>query len=309
MTHALVILDLGLTMGLIFAPTALSMMLSFRCLDFPDLTVEASLPLGGAVCALTLAGGWPSASAFLLGAGAAAVAGSLTALIHDRLGLSKLLAGVIVLTMFYSIILRLMGGSNISLLGRETVFDAVAAAEEAGWFGELGGRLHAGRTALLSAIVLALAAFLLLALRTKPGLRLQAVGSNPLFAQDMGVATSAYIVGGLAAANALAGLSGALLAVHQGFADVNMGQGTLVVAIASLAIGEKLFRPVRSWPRIRLLLVAAVTGSVIYQAVIVLALRLGLAASDLKLATAVLVLMVMAWQYARPREVAAGRGY
>jgi putative tryptophan/tyrosine transport system permease protein len=300
MTHALVVLDIGLTMGLIFVPVALSMMLSLRCLDFPDLTVEASFPLGAAVCALAIGAGVAAGGALILGAIAGALAGTVTALIQRYVRLSKLLAGVIVLTMFYSITLRVMGASNISLLGSETVFDRAASWDVSVGF---GARLHPALALLLLALVAATAIGLEFFLGTVWGLRLQAVGNNELFARDMGIASSAYVIGGLAAANTLVAMSGGLLAMHQGFADVGMGQGILVVGIASIAIGERIMSVARSIGRIKALLAAAFVGSILYQLAVVGALRLGLAASDLKLATAIIVLAVMATQYARSRGV------
>lgn len=296
---------IGLTMGLVFVPSVLGLMLALRCLDFPDLGIEASVALGVATAGVCIAAG----HSFIVTAGAVVLtgmaAGTATSMLHVRFGVSKLLAGVIVLTASYSVALRIMGGPNVSLLGSSSLLDRVAE-----WPIGMLGSMPIGQIVFLSMLVGGLLTVTALFLRTIVGLRLRLVGANPVLAADLGVSRSVYLVGGVAAANALAALSGMLLAMLQGFSDASSGQGTLVMTVASLAIGEHLVIWLRRWGQVPALICAVMLGSVVYQTLIAVALRAGLPASDLKLGTAVLVTVVVALRkFDLGAQPALDRGY
>lgn len=290
-------LDIGLTMGLIFAWAVLSVALSFRLLNFPDLTAEGSLPLGAALCAVLLKCGLPPAAATALALLAGAGAGALTAFLHLRFRLNKFLAGIVVVAVTYSLSLRLMGTSNIGLLQSPTVFDPLRPLDGAGVAG-----LHAGRLLLLALIISAGAALLVAGLSSRWGLRLRVAGSNPVYARSVGIAVNGHMIVGLALTNVLAALSGALLAMHQGFADVGMGQGVLVLALASMTIGERL-APAGNLGFVVFVTAAAVGGSAVYQLLTAYAISMGIAPTDLKMATAVLVLAVVVLRRTRDDEL------
>lgn len=291
-------LDIGLTMGLVFAWAVLSVALSFRLFNFPDLTAEGSVPLGAAVCAVLLKEGFSPAAAAALALLAGAAAGATTAALHLRFRLNKLLAGIIVVAVTYSLSLRVMGTSNIGLLQAPTVFDPLRPLDEA-----LGGSLHAGRLLLLLLLLQAGALVLVAGLSSRWGLRLRVAGSNPVYAHSVGINVNRHLVVGLALTNALAALSGVLLSMHQGFADVGMGQGVLVLALASMTVGERL-TPAGNLGFVLFVVVAAAGGSAVYQLLTAYAISLGIAPTDLKLATAVLVLAVVALRRAGVAELA-----
>jgi putative tryptophan/tyrosine transport system permease protein len=298
-------IGIGLGMGLVFLPAVLGLMLALRCLDFPDLGIEASVALGAAAAGAAMAAGQSFAGTLAEVLVTGLAAGTATSLLHVRAGVPKLLAGVIVLTASYSVALRIMGGPNISLLGRSTVLDWAAT-----WPLGTIGMMPGGQILLLAGIVGAVVLIVVVFLHSLAGLRLRLVGTNPVLASDLGISRTAYIVGGVAAANAIAALSGMLLAMQQGFSDASSGLGTLVVAIASLAIGEHLARWLQRWSRVAVLVGAALLGSIAYQFLIAVALRAGMPASDLKLATALLVTAVVAFgRFDLGSRTTMGRGY
>lgn len=212
----------------------------------------------------------------------------MTAFFHVRFRINKLLAGIIVVAITYTVSLRIMGTSNIGLLEQPSVFDLVRT-----WDRFANGRFHAGTILLLAALVGAVCLAAGTALSTRPGLRLRAAGANPEYARLLGVRVPANMVTGLALTNGLAAFGGILASMNQGFADVGMGHGILILALAAMTIGERLV-PEKRLSYQAYVLLAALTGAIAYQTLVSYALRLGLAATDLKLATAVLVLLVIA---------------
>ncbi|MEI6514857.1 MAG: ABC transporter permease, partial [bacterium] len=167
------------------------------------------------------------------------------------------------------------------------------------------GRLHVGTIALLSGFIIVGVVALIWALSTRRGLRLRVAGSNPEYAKSLGINVSANVVIGLAITNALSAFSGLLLAMHQGFTDIGMGQGVLILALAAMTIGERLL-PEKSLPFHAFVLLAAILGSIVYQVVVAFAVRAGLAPTDLKLATAIMVLAVVAFRVSRNGEIFEG---
>lgn len=280
----------ALEQGLIFGIMALGVLISYKILDFPDLSVDGSFPLGAAVGASVLIKGYPPAAALLLAALAGAVAGSVTGFIHTRFKITHLLSGIIVMIGLYSINIRAMGGSaNQQLFNTQHLFKGNVPA-------------------IVILIVLVLAAKFLLdyLLHTQFGFALRALGDNPQVVTNLGLNADTYKILGLMVSGALIGLSGALMAQYQGYADVGMGAGMLVIGLAAIILGETVFSGFR---RVSLTTVA-ITGAVLYRVVVAGALRMGLPASDLKLVTAVLLLMILVLQRKNPqkRSLRGGRG-
>ena len=258
--------------GLAYAGLALGVYLTLRVLNFADITVDGSFALGGGSAALLLSEQVAVPVALLVAVGLGALAGMVTGLIHTRLGVNDLFAGILTTTGLYSITLRLMGRSNIPLTDVQ-----LAVSSDMQWL-----------IALLL-VVIGLIALLALLLRTDLGLALRAIGNNPVMARSNAISTRRGLTLGIAAGNAMVALAGALVATYQGFADVTMGLGSLILGLGAVIVGESVLRP-RSvgWS-----LVAVVVGSVLFRAMIALALQLGLDPVDLKLATALLLLAAL----------------
>lgn len=293
----IVTLDIGLVMGLLLAWAVLAIGLGFRLLDFPDLTVEGSLPLGAAVFAVLYKGGIPMPVSIIAALLAGAAAGALTGFLYVQFRLNKFLAGIIVIAISYSLSLRIMGASNIGLLQLDSIFDLVENLN-----GNLPDRLHIGTILLLISFVVLGGIVLLWALATRQGIRLRVAGSNPEYAKSLGINVSLNMILSLAITNALAAFSGLLLTMQQGFADISMGQGILILALAAMTIGERLL-PEKHLPFQVFVFLAAIVGSVTYQVLVAFAVHAGLASTDLKLATAVMVLSVVALRVSRNSEL------
>jgi len=290
----------AIEIGLIFGLVALGVFLSFRVINFPDLTVDGSFPLGGAVAAALIVAGWNPFAATAMALAAGALAGYLTAWLNVRLRITQLLASILVMIALYSINLRVMGKPNVALISEPTVFSLLAFADlPEYWLKPL----------ILLAIV-ALAKLLLdLFFASETGLAMRATGGNPRMARAQGISTDRFTVWGLALSNALVALAGALFVQTQGGADISMGVGTIVIGLAAVIIGETLL-PARS---LVLTTLACVLGAVLYRFFIATALNtdfMGLKAQDLNLVTAVLValaLLVPGSQRKLARLLPAGR--
>ena len=277
--------------GLVFGLVAIGVYLTLRVLAFPDLTVDGSYTLGGAITAVLIVHGVHPFPATLAAVGAGLCAGLITGILNTKLRLPALLAGILMMVGLYSINLRIMGGANVSLLRQVTAFDKVA-----GFLGLSSGSIVVSITVGLA---IAVVVFLILNwfLRTEIGLSLRATGDNEQMVRSLGVDTDKNIMLGCAISNGLCGLAGAVVAQGQGFADVGMGIGMIVMGLASVIIGEALFRP-RGVAR---LLLAAIGGAFCYRLFITIALRLGMAPGDLKLITAVLVVIALAVPFIRKK--------
>ena len=270
----------ALEIGLIFALVALGVLISFRILNFPDLTADGSFPLGGAVAAIMIAGGqspWLACAAAML---AGAAAGWVTAWLNVRLNILQLLASILVMIALYSINLRVMGAPNVALIGSPTVFSPLIgdASERAMWV----------QPGVLAAIVVAAKLLLDAYFASQSGLAMRATGANPRMARAQGISTNRAILTGMALSNALIALGGALFVQTQGGADISMGVGTIVVGLAAVIIGETLIPSRSLW----VITLATVLGAILYRLFIALALSadfIGLQAQDLNLVTAVLV--------------------
>ncbi|WP_447593324.1 ABC transporter permease [Aquipseudomonas campi] len=273
----------ALEIGLIFSLVALGVFISFRLLRFPDLTVDGSFPLGGAVAAVLIAGGWDPFTATLVAVAAGALAGVATAVLNVHLKIMDLLASILMMIALYSINLRIMGKPNIPLIMEPTMFTILQPE----WLVD-----YVARPLILVLIVIAAKIGLDLYFATQQGLAIRATGSNPRMARAQGINTGAMIILGMAISNGLVALGGALFAQTQGGADISMGIGTIVIGLAAVIVGESIL-PSRKllWATL-----AVVLGAVVYRFFIALALNsdfIGLQAQDLNLVTAVLVVVAL----------------
>ncbi|ERI12939.1 ABC transporter permease [Ochrobactrum sp. EGD-AQ16] len=267
-------------LGLVFAFVAIGVYLAFRVLDFPDLTVDGSFPLGAAVTGVLILGGMNPWLAAIIAMIAGAAAGLVTATLNVRFKILNLLASILTMIALFSVNLRVMGAPNISLISQDTMLTP--------FFGH-GIPEYYVRPLFLFVLV-AIAVFIVWRfLESDMGLAMRATGANPKMARAQGVRTDRQIYLGMALSNALVALGGALFAQTNGFADVTSGAGTIVVGLAAVIIGETLLRS----RFILVILLGCVLGSIIYRIAIQFALSkgsaFGLQASDLNIATALLV--------------------
>src|SRR5262245_20754386 len=273
----------AIEIGLVFGLVALGVFLSFRVLNFPDLTVDGSFPLGAAVTATLIVNGFDPYLATAVAIIAGALAGLLTAFLNLRFGILHLLASILTMIALYSINLRIMGRPNVAILNEPTV---LSPFQGLGLINMYVKPLFAG------VVILVTGALLVRFLLSDYGLASRAHGANPRMARAQGVNTIRTTHVGMAISNALVALAGALFAQINGFADVTMGTGTIVVGLAAVIVGEAIFgsRSVIVW------IVGCIAGSIIYRIAVALALHagfLGLNASDLNLVTAVLVAVAL----------------
>jgi len=281
-------------LGLVYAFIAVGVFLAFRVLDFPDLTVDGSFPLGAAVTAVLIIAGvnpW-LAAAVAMAAGAAA--GLVTALLNVRFRILNLLASILTMIGLFSINLRIMGRPNVALINAETMLSP---------FYGLGLRDFYVRPLFVGILVVVAVVLVWRFLESDAGLAMRATGANARMARAQGVETSRQIYLGMALSNALVAMGGALFAQTNGFADVTSGVGTIVVGLAAVIIGETLLGA----RGILIALVGCVFGSILYRIAIQLALSsdvLGLRASDLNLVTAALVTVALVLPRLRRRGVA-----
>ena len=259
------------------------MFISFRLLRFPDLTVDGSFPLGGAVCAILIANGVNPWLATLAATAAGACAGLLTGWLNVKLKIMDLLASILMMIALYSINLRVMGGPNVPLINDPTLFTILQPE---------GMDDYLARPLILLFIVIAAKLALDWFFSTERGLAIRATGSNARMARAQGVNTGAMVLLGMAVSNALVGLAGALFAQTQGGSDISMGIGTIVIGLAAVIVGESIL-PSR---RIVYATLAVVIGAIVYRFFIAMALNsdfIGLKAQDLNLVTALLVIFAL----------------
>ncbi|MBG9804704.1 ABC transporter permease [Brevibacillus laterosporus] len=273
--------------GLLFAVMVLGVFLTFRILNFPDLTVDGSFAMGGAIAATVIIDGMNPFLATLLAMVGGALAGIFTGILTTKGKINGLLAGILTMIALYSINLRIMGKkSNLPLLREETLYTKAQAVSIFDF--------HIYGVSLASTIVFLIMLLILKVvmdwfLHTDLGLDIRATGDNDRMIRSFGANTDTTTIIGLALSNALVAASGALVAQHQGFADVGMGIGMIVIGLASVIIGEVLFGT-KSMMRLTL---AVILGSIVYRLVIAFALRAGFLASDMKLITAIIVIVAL----------------
>ena len=281
--------------GFLFAFLSLGVLISFKFFRFPDLTAEGSYPLGGSVAAALLVHGTDAFAATLAAGLAGAVAGATTAVIHTKLRINNIIAGIIAMTALYSVNLRVMGKANTPLLATPSVFSETVDA-----LNSMGLKLNDNIfTTIPIAFVFVVVASLILIwfFATDLGLAVRATGQNESMIISLGVNTDRIKIVGLALSNGFIALSGALVAQNHGFADVGMGIGILVSGAAAVLIGEAIFgdRTVAWW------VAATVVGALIYHLLVAVALRIGLEPTDLRLITAALLLLALALPQVRTR--------
>ena len=258
--------------SLIFAIMVLGVYISFRILNFPDMTVDGTFPLGAAISAKLLTLGVNPYLTLLVALITGAAAGAITGLIHVKLKVKDLLAGILVMTALYSVNLRVMGKSNIPLFEEDNIFNTEYSMM------------------ITIAVLILISKFLLdYLLKTKFGFALKALGDNENLIVSLGLNEEKYKIYGLMIANAFVAFSGAVLAQYQGFADVGMGTGIIVIGLASIIIGDTLFGKRRRLAGTTIVII----GSILYRGVIALTLSMGMDASDLKLITSVIVIIIL----------------
>ena len=258
--------------SLVFAIMVLGVYISFRILNFPDMTVDGTFPLGAAISAKLLTLGVNPYLTLLVALVAGAAAGAVTGLIHVKLKVKDLLAGILVMTALYSVNLRVMEKSNIPLFEEDNIFNTEYSM-------------------MITIVVLILISKFLLdyLLKTKFGFALKALGDNENLIVSLGLNEEKYKIYGLMIANSFVAFSGAVLAQYLGFADVGMGTGIIVIGLASIIIGDTLFGKRRRLAGTTIVII----GSILYRGVIAVTLSMGMDASDLKLITSVIVIVIL----------------
>lgn len=278
----------GATLGIIWAIMALGLYLTYRVLNYADLTVDGSLTLGGAISAVCVAAGMQPIVAILIATIGGMLAGSVTGFLHTKFKIPDLLAGILTQFGLYSINLRIMGKANFGLLNQTTLFTQIKdLGVPSKWAGFIVGIVFA---AILICVIYCF-------FGTEIGCALRATGNNPNMVRAMGSNTKIYIVLGLVVGNGLVAMAGGLLAQYQGYADINMGVGTIVIGLAAIMIGEVLFSKRTYIHR----LTGVVIGSVVYRIIIAFVLRISLTsnlivkitADDMKLITAIIVVIAL----------------
>lgn len=270
----------ALEIGLLYAVMAIGVYLTYRVLDFPDLTVDGSYTTGAAMTAVLIVAGvdpWAAVAAAVV---AGMLAGVVTGALHVWAGINPLLAGILTQIALYSINLRIMGKANVPLLRAETLFTPL---RDWGWLGTWAA------VGLFALMVVAVGAVVYWFLGTEYGVALRATGDNEDMARAQGISTGGAKIVGLALSNGLVALAGALLAQYNGYADIQMGIGLIVAGLASVIVGQAIFGMTAVWQAVT----AAALGSVIYRVIIQLALSAGLNPNDMKLISAVLVVLAL----------------
>ena len=264
----------ALEQGLLFALVAMGVYITYKILDFPDLSVDGTFPLGAAISAALLVKGVNPWITILVATIGGAIAGSITGFLHVKLKISNLMSGILVMIGLYSINLRIMGKANTPLFSTNHIFKNTSI----------------NSIFIILAIVIVVKALLDLFLKTKAGFLLVAVGDNEQVVSALGINKNIIKVMGLMISNGLVALAGALTAQHQGFADVIMGQGTVVMGLAAVIIGVSIFGKI-SFVKATTL---SILGAIIYKLVVAIALWMRLNPNDLKLMTAIIVVIALA---------------
>ena len=270
-----------LSQGLLWAIMALGVFLTFRVLDVADLSVEGTFPLGAAVAATLIDAGHSVWLAMVAAMVAGCLGGTVTALLTTKLKIPALLSGILTMIGLYSVNLMIMGKANVPLLRTETIFTVTQ---------DITGTSPVIATLIVGFIsTLIVGLFMYWFFGTVLGTAIRATGCNSQMARAQGINTNIMIILGLLISNGLVALSGALVAQSNGFADVGMGTGTIVIGLASVIIGEVLLgtRSFKNW------LVSVIFGSIVYRIVIAIVLELGMPPNDLKLFTAILVAIAL----------------
>lgn len=270
--------------GMIYAVMALGMYITYKILDFPDMTVDGSFPLGASLSAVLISQGMNPYLTLLFSFAAGLVAGTITGLIHVKLKVRDILASIIMMTALYSVNLRIAGKANLPIYNCDNIYN-----------NRVMDRIFAGVLApyknliVIVVIVLLVKCVLDWYLKTKSGYLLKAVGDNETLVTSMGIDKGKIKILGLAIANGLVSLSGSMFAQQQRFFDASMGVGTAVIGLASVIIGTALFGQISAFG----FSISVILGSILYKGCVAAAIRIGLQSTDLKLVTAVLFLLIL----------------
>jgi putative ABC transport system permease protein len=267
-------------LGLLWAVMTIGVYITYRILDIADLTVEGSITLGASVSASMIAGGANPALATLCALAAGFAAGLATGLLHTKLRIPALLAGILTMIALYSVNLRVLGKANVSLLRMDTLYTPLES---------LGLEKNVAVALLGLGVVLLIILILYWFFGTELGNAIRATGNNPSMVRAQGVNTDTMTILGLVLSNGLVALSGAMIAQSQNFADVQMGTGSIVIGLASLIIGEVLFGRRNFFSR----LISLILGAVTYRVIIAMVLKMGMPTNDLKLFTALTVALAL----------------
>jgi putative ABC transport system permease protein len=279
--------------GLTWAILALGVYLTFRILDFPDMSCEGSFALGGSVCAVLMVNHqWNPFATLPVSILAGMAAGVITGFLHTKLKIPAILSGILTMIGLYSVNLRVMGQANTSLIDQATVISIFKSLlPEAKSLGIRDITLQTWVTMGVGLVcILIVIVFLYWFFGTEIGCCIRATGNNEAMVRAQGVNTNGMKILGLVLSNGLIALAGALVTQSQGYADVNMGVGAIVIGLASIVIGEVLLFKARSFAT---KLFAIMLGSVIYRIIIAVVLQFGLNTNDLKLLTAVVVALAL----------------
>lgn len=290
----MVLIQSVLEQGMIYAIMALGVYITYKILDFPDLTVDGSFPLGAAITAVMISRDVNPLLTLPVCFLAGAFVGTLTGLIHVKLKVRDLLSGIIMMTALYTVNLRIAGRANLPIYNKTTIFDNSLVNDV------LKGGLASFKTIPIVLVITLISKYLLdWYLRTKSGMLLRAVGDNDKIITSLSVDKGRIKIVGLAVANGLVTLSGGVFAQQQRYFDVSMGTGTVVIGLASVIIGTSLFK------KITILRVTSsvVIGSILYKGCVAIAISLGFESTDLKMITAVLFLMILVLGMERKRKV------
>lgn len=282
--------------GFIYAVMALGVYITYKILDFPDLSVDSTFPLGAAITTVLLMNGFNPILSLILSTAAGAAAGALTGIIHVKFRVRDLLSGIIMMTGLYTINLRITGGSaNVPLFNYHTIFNndfINKLCPEA---------LEPYKTLIIIALIMLIAKLLLdLYLKTKSGFLLRAVGDNEKIVTSLAKDSGFVKIVGLSIANGLVALAGSVMCQQQRFFEISMGTGTIVIGLASVIIGTNIFKG-----NLLKATTAVIIGSVIYKACVAAAIEIGLDSQDLKLITAILFLVILIISMDRKKKVKA----
>lgn len=270
--------------GMIYAIMALGMYITYKILDFPDMTVDGSFPLGASLSAVLISQGMNPYLTLLLSFAAGLMAGTITGRIHVKLKVRDILASIIMMTALYSVNLRIAGKANLPIYNYDNIYNNSLTNHL------LGGALSPYKNLIIIAIIVVIVKCVLdWYLKTKSGYLLKAVGDNETLVTSMGIDKGKIKILGLAIANGLVSLSGSMFAQQQRFFDASMGVGTAVIGLASVIIGTALFGQISVFG----FSISVILGSILYKGCVAAAIRIGLQSTDLKLVTAVLFLLIL----------------
>ncbi|WP_349948518.1 ABC transporter permease [Lacrimispora sp. BS-2] len=280
--------------GLVYAIMALGVYITYKILDFPDLSVDGTFPLGGAITVTLILAGLNPVATLLIAFAVGALAGCITGFIHVKLKVRDLLSGIIVMTALYSVNLRVAGKSNVPFFNSDTIF------ENSFVYGLFPEKFADISVVIILAVIVVIVKILLdQYLKTRSGYLLRAVGDNETLVTSLAKDKGMVKIIGLAIANGLAALAGSVYCQQKGFFEISMGTGTIVIGLANVIIGTKLFKKIGFVKSTT----AVIIGSIIYKACVSFAIYLGMEASDLKLITSVLFLAILVLSNGREKKV------